>query len=421
MLNVNGYIGKTLTFAKLSENQKATERRAINNLLSSYAVSVTRCIESPRMIQYRAELPPDCNINKILKLQPNLCIALSDDTVNLYREKSELVIEKRGADNKIRLGDVFIPQRMNDIHLPLMLGKDMEGNNVYTKLAKAPHILIAGTTGSGKSVFLHSIICSLLIADPYTRIYTVDTKKTEFAAYSRVPTVHTITEAADAVRMLSQLCAEMEERYDVLEKYGCRDIEELRQKNVAMRRIVVVIDEFADLMGLSAASVERYVVRLAQKARACGIHLVIATQRPTREVVTGLIKSNMPTRICLKVTSGIDSRIILDRKGGEVLTGNGDMLFLGNGAFEPIRIQGCYLEDREIENIANLASNYVRAQAAQQAEADRQRKDRAEEARMDRIKARKEAAQRQRDRELWEREQQQKRSPRKGPFEKWFG
>jgi S-DNA-T family DNA segregation ATPase FtsK/SpoIIIE len=196
--------------------------------------------------------------------------------------------------------------------------------------------------------------------NPTIELYTVDTKQTEFNTYGYLPNVHTVTDANEAVQMFRNLCNKMESRYTTLTNNGCRDIDAYNQKIGGMNRIVVVVDELADLMLLSGKVVEEYIVRLAQKARACGIHLIIATQRPTANVVTGLIKANIPTRVCLKVTSGLDSRIILDRKGGEVLTGHGDMLFLSNGAFEPVRISGCYVSEREIRNIVALIKKHCR-------------------------------------------------------------
>lgn len=360
MIDTNEYIRKHNYFVTLTRDQISAEKDAIDRLLVNFGVHVTRIVESARMIQYRATLSPETNVQKILRMEENFCIALNDDSVNIYRDKAELVIEKAGADNAIFMGDLVNDKfdKMNG--LTIALGKDMENVNCYTNLAKAPHVLIAGTTGSGKSILLHAFICSLLIKNPFTEIYTVDTKQTEFNEYGRIPNVHNVTDANDAVQMLMRLCNEMERRYKVLTDAQCRDIDEYRESGKTMERIVVVVDELADLMLLSGKTVEQYIVRLAQKARACGIHLVLATQRPTVNVVTGLIKANIPTRVCLKVTSSLDSRIILDRNGGEKLIGHGDMLFLGNGAYEPIRMQGIYLQMDEIKNIVGLSRQYIR-------------------------------------------------------------
>lgn len=373
MLDFSSCIDHTNYYATLPYEQKAREIRAIDNLLRLYGLRTARCVESPRMMQYRVQLNANANVTKLLKMRENFCIALNDDSVNVFRDKSELVIEKRGANNKIHLGDLYSNYFKTVDGLKIMLGKDMEGKNIYTDLEKAPHMLIAGTTGSGKSVLLNVIIASLLMKNPLIEIRTVDTKRTELCGYKGIPNVRAVTEASDAVDMLSELCDVMEDRYQKLARWGCRDIKSARAAGYKLEPIVIVIDEFADLMLLSGREVEQYVVRLAQKSRAAGIHLIIGTQRPTRDVVTGLIKANIPTKICLKVTSGLDSRIILDRKGGENLLGHGDMLFLANGAFETIRIQGCMIEEREIHNISHLCAPYASRAAQSTAQSTTQR------------------------------------------------
>lgn len=354
MMNIEYNLKRNNIYQTVPQEQKAREAAAINNLIIKHGLTVTRIVESPRMIQYRVRLAPETNVKKLIKLQENFSIALADNTVNVFRDKSELVIEKRGADNKIYMGDMITDYFRSADGLTIALGKDAQGTNTYANLAKAPHMLIAGATGSGKSVLLNSIITSLLLKNTGdTEIFCVDTKRTDLTGYAGIPDVHVITEADEAIKMLARMCDVMENRYKSLEKYACRNIEELRAAGYRAVDIVIVIDEFADLMLLSGKTVEKHVVRLAQKARAAGIHLVIATQRPTRDVITGLIKANIPTRVCLKVTSGLESRIILDRNGGENLTGNGDMLFLANGSFEPIRLQGAFISAQEISAIRN--------------------------------------------------------------------
>ena len=353
-MNIEYNLKRNNIYQTVPQEQKTREVSAINNLIIKHGLMVTRIVESPRMMQYRVQLAPETNVKKLMKLQENFSIALADNTVNVFRDKSELVIEKRGADNTIYMGDMITDYFRSANGLTIALGKDAQGNNMYTNLAKAPHMLIAGATGSGKSVLLNSIITSLLLKDiGDTEIFCIDTKRTELTGYSGIPRVHVITEANEAIKTLERMCEVMENRYKSLEKYGCRNVDEVRNLGYRTVDIVIVIDEFADLMLLSGKTVEKHVVRLAQKARAAGIHLVIATQRPTRDVITGLIKANIPTRVCLKVTSGLESRIILDRNGGENLTGNGDMLFLANGSFEPIRLQGAFISAQEISAIRN--------------------------------------------------------------------
>ena len=354
MMNLEYNLKRNNTYTTVSQEQKNAEVNAINSLILPHGLTVTRIVESPRMIQYRVQLAPETNVKKIIKMQENFSIALADNSVNVFRDKAELVIEKRGADNTIYLGDMVNDYFRSSTRLAVALGKDAEGHNIYTDIARMPHCLIAGATGSGKSVCLDSIITSLVVKDGNDiEIFAVDTKRTELTRYAGIPDVHVITEAEDAIQMLANMCNVMENRYKSLEKYGCRNIDELRAAGYKAVDIVIVIDEFADLMLLSGKTVEQYVVRLAQKARAAGIHLIIATQRPTRDVITGLIKANIPTRICLKTTSGLESRIVLDRNGAENLTGNGDMLFLANGAFEPIRLQGAFVSTQEIIAIRN--------------------------------------------------------------------
>ena len=366
MMNIEYNLKRNNIYQTVPQEQKAREAAAINNLIIKHGLTVTRIVESPRMIQYRVQLAPETNVKKLIKMQDNFSIALADNTVNVFRDKSELVIEKRGADNTIYMGDMITDYFRSANGMTIALGKDSQGVNTYTNLAKAPHMLIAGATGSGKSVLLNSIITSLIVKSNDTEIYCVDTKRTDLTGYAGIPNVHVITEAHEAIKVLARMCDVMENRYKSLEKYGCRNIDEVRAKGYKAYNIVIVIDEFADLMLLSGKTVENYVVRLAQKARAAGIHLVIATQRPTRDVITGLIKANIPTRVCLKVTSGLESRIILDRNGGENLTGNGDMLFLANGSFEPIRLQGAFISTQEISAIRNtLAVNKTSQRATE--------------------------------------------------------
>lgn len=357
MYDYSRYIRKNTNIKHLSNAQKQADIEAINNLLFPLGVSVTDSTESCTTIRYKARLHPDCNIKKILSMRENLCVALNDDTVRLYREKADLIIEKHGADNTVRLGDLDTPFFWKHTGLPIMLGIGADGLKTYMDLRKAVHALIAGTTGSGKSVLENAIICSLLMKYPDIVIYGIDTKRVEFQAFRSAPNFNLITDPQKAVMELARLCDEMEKRYAMLMKANASDIDEYDRKGGNMNPIVVIIDEFADLMLLSGKTVEEYVVRLAQKARACGIHLIIATQRPTRDVITGLIKANIPTKICLKVTSALDSRIVLDRNGGEHLAGHGDMLYLGNGAFDPIRVQGCFVETQEKINIAHVADS----------------------------------------------------------------
>jgi S-DNA-T family DNA segregation ATPase FtsK/SpoIIIE len=245
--------------------------------------------------------------------------------------------------------------------LPIALGKSVEGESAVFDLAKAPHLLIAGATGSGKSVCINSIItCLLMHCDPTdVRLLMVDPKRVELAAFSGIPHLLSpiIVENDQVVAALRWVTKEMDERYKRFAEAAARNIDAYNQKPPDGRKLpylVVVIDELADVMMASPFEVERTLVRLAQLARAAGIHVIIATQRPSVDVVTGLIKANFPTRIAFAVTSQVDSRTILDMAGAEKLLGRGDMLYMATDAAKPRRLQGVYLSDAEIDRVVRF-------------------------------------------------------------------
>jgi DNA segregation ATPase FtsK/SpoIIIE, S-DNA-T family len=236
--------------------------------------------------------------------------------------------------------------------LPIYLGISPDGEKKHFDLTKAPHILTAGATGQGKSVFLNCLLASIIPTDAL--LLLIDPKKVEFAQYSSLnkkkffQQILPITDTTKACAALEQLCIEMDARYDVLQHFSCRNISEYNRKGGDMPYVVCVIDEYADLV-IADKNVEVSVQRLSQLARAVGIHLVVATQRPSTQIITGAIKANLPTRIAFKVGSNVDSRVILDQGGAEKLTGSGDMLF--SFGVETIRIQGCHIANFEIQNI----------------------------------------------------------------------
>jgi S-DNA-T family DNA segregation ATPase FtsK/SpoIIIE len=266
-------------------------------------------------------------------------------------------------------------QNPRKMFIPLLLGKTVSGDAVISDLSKMPHCLIAGATGSGKSVCINTIILSILMnARPdEIKLIMIDPKKVELTAYTNLPHMiaPVITEAHGAYAALSWLVKEMQTRYDILKQLGLRNITAFnnRQINtelesslsipipVKMHGIVAIIDEFADLMMSSSSDLETPIARIAQMARAVGIHLILATQRPSREVITGLIKANFPTRIAFKVASRINSQIILDDTGAESLLGNGDMLFLPPGTSTLMRAQGAYISDEEISRVVSFICN----------------------------------------------------------------
>lgn len=295
-------------------------------------------------------------------------VALKTDNISYFQTEDTLVIERRGDFNIVPFGKLYTPEfHTKSSMTSVVLGQDLNGNPVFTDIAKAPHMLIAGTTGSGKSETLHSIVASLLMHNVYAKdssaktnvgtiIKIVDMKGTEFNKYKNTP-VSIISDENEAFNLLSSLCDSMENRYTVFAKNNCDDIDEYIENGHELSRIVCIIDEFADLI-LKNPGVEDYVVRLAQKARACGIHLIIGTQSPRADVVTGLIKANIPFRIALNTANSMESRIIMDETGAEKLFGKGDML-IKKGGNKPIRVQGCYVADEDKINIAAIVSkNY---------------------------------------------------------------
>jgi S-DNA-T family DNA segregation ATPase FtsK/SpoIIIE len=273
-------------------------------------------------------------------------------------------------------------QKPRKCAVPILLGKAINGEWVYADLAKMPHCLIAGATGSGKSVCINTVVMSILMnARPdEVKLLMVDPKKVELTQYSKLPHMiaPVITEPHGAYAALQWLVKEMQVRYEILKQLGLRNIGSFNNRKInkeleaslnipipeQMPFIVAIVDEFADLMMVSSADIETPIARIAQMARAVGIHLILATQRPSREVITGIIKANIPTRISFKVASRINSQIILDDTGAESLLGNGDLLFLPPGTSQLLRAQGAYISDEEINQViraicAQSPTNYL--------------------------------------------------------------
>ncbi len=261
-----------------------------------------------------------------------------------------------------------VPNELRDKKTLIALGKDLMGQPVYCDMHRMPHLLIAGATGSGKSVCMNTIITSLLLRTKpdEVKLLLVDPKKVEFTPYQRIPHLigPVISDAAEASKALKVVVEKMEERYDAFSKAGVRNIDSFNEKvkNSSedlkpMPYIIVIIDELADLMAIAGKEVEMSIQRITQLARAAGIHLIVATQRPSTDVITGIIKANIPSRIAFSVSSGIDSRTILDTVGAERLLGNGDMLYQPIGAPSPTRLQGAYVSDEEVSKIAEFCSS----------------------------------------------------------------
>lgn len=320
------------------------------------------CKTTPFYIYYFIEFDPSVTINKI-NARKNDLEFIFGCKIEIETRAPYIAIKGDNATRDSVKMDQFMYDIVNntngakDLILPLAIGKDANGHNVYFDLIKAPHLLIAGATGSGKSVFINSLILSLIYKNN-TELVLFDIKRVELSIYNGLPHLKTdvITDVDNASKTLEKLCDIMDQRYITLQNASCRNIQEYR-KTHKMNYITVIIDELADIMIQNKKAVEKYIIRLAQLGRACGIHLVVATQRPSTDIITGLIKSNIPSRICFSVASAIDSRVIIDKSGGERLRGNGDGLFLPIGASDPERIQAPYMSTENIIEFINYLKN----------------------------------------------------------------
>lgn len=256
---------------------------------------------------------------------------------------------------RIHFGDVLIYGDFEDKRLPLCIGYDMDGQPIVEDLARLPHLLVAGQTGAGKSILLHNLICSLLLESD-AELYLCDPKVVEMVYYKPLKRVHLVTETSHTVDLLGNLCKEMDRRYNTLCSAGCRDIDSYNEKGGEMKRKVLVVDELADLMEGTAPQLKRkicsHLQRLGQKARACGIHMILCTQSPRKECLPGIIKANIPAKICLKVSNQTESRVVLDNVGAEKLAGKGRFLFQLGDRFE---CQGGLITETEIHNVVCIA------------------------------------------------------------------
>ena len=307
-------------------------------------------------------------MNKITNLSDDIKLSLAAKDIRIEAPipgKHTIGIEVPNKTSRpVYISEIINSPEFNNSASPLtaVLGLDIAGKPIVTDLRKMPHGLIAGATGSGKSVCINSILVSLLFkANPDdVKLILIDPKMVELAPYNGIPHLVSpvITDVKAATAALKWAVDEMERRYELFAHTGVREIrrfnelaEEHKRYSEKLPYIVIVIDELADLMMMSPADVEEAICRIAQKARACGIHLIIATQRPSVDVITGLIKANVPTRIAFSVSSQIDSRTIIDISGAEKLLGRGDMLFLENGSSKPVRLQGTFVSDNEIDDV----------------------------------------------------------------------
>lgn len=402
----------------LKPNTNNNDRNAMEELqnnskklietLQSFGVNatITNICRGPSVTRYELQPAPGVKISKITNLSDDIALNLAANGVRIEAPipgKAAVGIEvPNKVVSMVSMRELIDSDKFRNAKskLTTVLGRDISGEIVVADLAKMPHLLIAGTTGSGKSVCVNSILMSILFkATPdEVKLLLIDPKMVEFSKYKGIPhlLVPVVSDAKKAAGALAWAVNEMLQRYKIFSEYDCKDIDSyntLIEKNLdyisknppvedengemkqpvleinglpvakeKMSRVVIAIDELADLMMAAPSEVEDSICRLAQMARAAGMHLILATQRPTVNVITGLIKANVPSRISLKVSSNMDSRTILDTGGGEKLIGKGDMLFAPVGAPKPMRVQGCYASDEEIEGVTNYIKKSYSAQ-----------------------------------------------------------
>lgn len=368
-----------------SAEKKALRRNqdVLKQTLESFGVDVElkNTILGPSVTKYELHPAIGVKVSKIVNLSDDLALALAAKDIRIEAPipgKSLIGIEVPNQQvATISFKDVISAMKPDpNKPLEVPLGRDVSGNLITADLSKMPHLLIAGSTGSGKSVAINGIITSLLMNDTpdQVKMMLVDPKKVELGVYNDIPHLLTpvVTDPKKAARALHKLVAEMERRYELFANTGQRNIngynQMVKRQNQAQKTaeptlpyIVAIVDELSDLMMVASNEVEDAIIRLAQMARAAGIHMILATQRPSVDVITGLIKANVPSRMAFAVSSGTDSRTIIDSSGAEKLLGRGDMLFLPMGMNKPVRVQGAFISDQDVENVVDFVKSQQEA------------------------------------------------------------
>ena len=370
---------------KANEESISSNIKLLEQVLTDFDINgkVVAAHVGPTVTQYELEVKSGTKVNKILSLNKEIALALAAKDVRIQAPipgKSTIGIDiPNKVTTPVSLREVLaaVPKEKEDSKLLAVLGKDIMGNPRWMEVNKTPHLLIAGATGSGKSVCVNSVIRSILMrAKPdEVKLVMVDPKKVELSMYNGAPHLlaPVVNDPKKASIVLKKIVEEMEHRYDLLSDSGTKNIEgynKLMQKKIdsgdtsakKLPYIVVLIDELADLMLVAAKEVEDSIMRITQMARAAGIHLIVATQRPSTDVITGVVKANIPSRIAFTVSSSIDSRTILDMTGAEKLIGKGDMLFLPMGEGTPTRIQGSFVSEEEVQKVVDYTIKQQKAQ-----------------------------------------------------------
>ena len=369
-----------------SEEEIHRNREALEKVLGDFQIkgTVVEIHVGPSVTQYEVSIPAGTKVSRIVSINKEIALALAATDVRIQAPipgKSTIGVELPNKNvSPVKIKEILgnIPAKDMDSKLLVSLGKDIMGRVKTADISKMPHLLVAGSTGSGKSVCINSFIASILMRyrPDEVKLVLVDPKKVELSNYNGVPHLlcPVVNDPKKANATLQKIVAEMDKRYDIFSEYNVKNIsgyneyvekENKKPHDMPLKKmpyIIVIIDELADLMLVASKEVEDSIMRITQMARAAGIHLIVATQRPSTDVITGVVKANIPSRISFAVSSQIDSRTILDMAGAEKLLGRGDMLYLPMGENAPVRIQGCYISDSEIEKVIKYVCNEQKAQ-----------------------------------------------------------